>query len=221
MKNRFREEEREHHDKPPIRLYSRYPRGRSEFDSDPLRVLRDGASCAAGSGCRGPAARHEAEGEKGGEGLFKNFGTIAVFCGAVSYVWLRLKTKRRSPSSVVQILVKWFDKLHTYAGYGAIVLVAVHGVYFLTQAAVKDDTYTGLAAFALLLSLGVYGFLIRRVKNKHMRKIHFLLATAFAVVACIHAGSSAIMATVCTIAFWGLVLLMERSARPAGERKAA
>lgn len=161
------------------------------------------------------------KGEKGSEGLFKNFGTIAVFCGAVSYVWLRLKTKRRSPSSVVQILVKWFDKLHTYAGYGAIVLVAVHGVYFLTQAAVKDDTYTGLAAFALLLSLGVYGFLIRRVKNKHMRKIHFLLATAFAVVACIHAGSSAIMATVCTIAFWGLVLLMERSARPAGERKAA
>ncbi|NIK68133.1 hypothetical protein [Paenibacillus sp. BK720] len=102
-------------------------------------------------------------GDRGNEELFKTLGTIAVWSTALSYAWLRVKRKRKSPSPLVKKLVKLFDKAHRLAGYAAIVLIAVHGLYFLTQARIKDDTYTGIAGFALLLSLGVYGFLIRRV----------------------------------------------------------
>jgi hypothetical protein len=147
--------------------------------------------------------------DKGNEDLFRTLGTIPVFVAAVSYAWLRLKKKRRSSSRFVRFIVKWFDKLHKYTGYSAIILIAAHGTYFLTQAAIKKETYTGIAAFALLLSLGIYGFLMRRVPNKHMRKVHFLLATAFVIAALIHAGSSAIIATLSVIVFWGLIWLIE------------
>lgn len=160
-------------------------------------------------------------GERGSEGIFKTMGTIAVWCGAVSFAWFRLKLRRRSPSPLVKKLVKLFDRAHQLAGYAALALIAAHGIYFLTQARIKDDTYTGIAGFALLLSLAVYGFLIRRVKNKHLRKIHFLLATAFAVAAIIHAGGSAIIALLSTIVFWGLVWLMERRASQSAENRAA
>jgi hypothetical protein len=160
-----------------------------------------------------PPQTMELGGQKGREGVFRTIGTIAIFCGAVSYAWLQLKKKRRSSSSVIQFLVKWFDKLHQFAGYAAIFLITIHGFYFLVQAAVKRETYTGIAAFALLLSLGGYGFLIRRVPNKYMRKVHFLLTTAFAVVALIHAGGSAIAAVLSIIAFWVLIRLIDRKTK--------
>lgn len=158
------------------------------------------------------------KGEKGGEELFKTFGTLAVFASAVSYCWVRLKKKRRSASPLVRWLVTWFDRLHPIAGYTAIVLVGAHGVYFLTQAAIKDDTHTGIAAFALLLGLGVYGLLIRRLPRQNLRKVHFALASAFAFAALLHAGGSAIMAVLSTAALWGVVRLLERTARPSGQR---
>ncbi|SFJ35371.1 hypothetical protein SAMN02799624_04220 [Paenibacillus sp. UNC496MF] len=156
--------------------------------------------------------RRDAE---GGDGLFRTLGTIAVWCGAVGYAWLRLKKKRKSPSPVVKKLGKLFNRLHQPAGYAALAFVAAHGSYFLTQAAMKDDTFTGIAAFTLLLSLAVYGYLIRRVKLKHVRRIHFLLATAFAIVAIVHVGGSAILATLAVIVCWALIGLIERrAARP-------
>ncbi|WP_239616533.1 hypothetical protein [Cohnella mopanensis] len=151
--------------------------------------------------------------EQGNEELFKTLGTISVFIAAVSYAWLRMKKKRRSHSQFVKWLVKGFDKLHPYAGYTALLLIAAHGIYFLTQTIVKKDTYTGIAAFLLLLTVGIYGYLIRRVSIKHIRKIHFSLATAFALAAVIHAGGSAIIATLSTIAFWGFIGLLERTAK--------
>ncbi|WP_123039239.1 hypothetical protein [Cohnella candidum] len=159
--------------------------------------------------------------DHGAEETFKLLGTLAVYGAAASYAWLRLKRSRRSPSPFVRFLVRWFDKLHQWLGYAALILIAVHGFYFLTQAAIKRETYTGIAGLALLLSLGVYGFLIRRVRNKHLRKIHFLLATAFAVIAIIHAGGTAIIATLGVVAFWGVVWLIERKAAPSEETAAS
>jgi predicted MFS family arabinose efflux permease len=156
-----------------------------------------------------PPSNFEHRIEKGNEGLFKTLGTVTVFVVAVNYAWLRLQKKRRSPSRFVRLIVKWFEKPHKYAGYTAIILVVAHGTYFLTQAAIKKDTYTGIAGFALLLTLGIYGFLIGRVPNKHMRKIHFMLANAFVIVTLIHAGGSAIIATFSVIVFWGLIWLIE------------
>ncbi|MBO7743462.1 hypothetical protein I8J29_04605 [Paenibacillus sp. MWE-103] len=148
----------------------------------------------------------------GGDGLFRTLGTIAVWCGAVGYAWLRLKKKRKSPSPLAKKIGKLFNRLHQPAGYAALAFVAAHGIYFLTQAAIKDDAFTGIAAFTLLLSLAVYGFLIRRVKMKHVRQIHFLLATAFAIVAIVHAGGTAILATLAVIVCWALIGLIERRA---------
>ncbi|MFD2333564.1 hypothetical protein ACFSR7_30245 [Cohnella sp. GCM10020058] len=150
--------------------------------------------------------------EQGSEGVFRTLGTVAVWCAAISYTWLRLKKKRRSPSAFVKKLVALFNRLHQPVAYAALVLIAAHGIYFLTQAVVKDDAFTGIAAFLLLMTLAVYGFLIRRLKSKHTRKIHFGLATAFGVAALIHAGGSAIIATLSIVVLWGLIEFVERMA---------
>jgi hypothetical protein len=156
--------------------------------------------------------------DRGMEGWFRTLGTAAVFPAAFSYAWLNLRKKRKSGSLFVRMLVNWFDKLHRLAGYAAVLLVAAHGIYYLTQAAFKRETYTGIAAFALLLGAAIYGFLIRRLPNRYMRKIHFLGMTGFAAAALVHAGGSAVAATAGVISLWILVGLIDsRTSHPSTE----
>ncbi|MNK45184.1 hypothetical protein D3C87_639370 [compost metagenome] len=164
---------------------------------------------------QGPGAGFRPEGgerEEGPEGIFKTLGTIAVFSAAVSYAWICLKNKRRSASALVRKGVKLFYAVHTYTGYLALILIAVHGVYFLIQGTKQDSILTGIAAFTLLLSTGVYGFLIKRVRNKYMRTVHLGLGSAFLAAGLVHAGGSAILAVLCVISLWILIWVLERLA---------
>jgi hypothetical protein len=148
--------------------------------------------------------------DEGSAGIFRTLGTIAVFCTAVSYAWFRLKSKRRSASAIVRRGVKLFYAVHTYTGYLALILIAVHGTYFLIKGMHQDSILSGIAAFSLLLSVGVYGFLIKRVRNKSMRTVHWGLGTAFLAAGLVHAGGSAIAAVLSVIGLWILVWLLER-----------
>lgn len=152
------------------------------------------------------------EREEGPEEIFTTLGTIAVFSAAASYAWVTLKNKRRSASMIVRRGVKLFYAVHTYTGYLALLLIAIHGVYFLIQGTKQDSILTGLAAFALLLTTGIYGFLIKRVRNKYMRTVHLGLGSAFLAAGLVHAGGSAILAVLCVIGLWVLVRILERTA---------
>lgn len=143
-------------------------------------------------------------------------GTVAVFLAAVSYAWITLKKKRRSSSALVRTGAKLIYGVHTYAGYLALILIGIHGVYFLIKGMHQDSILTGIAAFALLLAAGVYGFLIKRVRNKYMRTIHLGLGSAFLVACLVHAGGSAVVAVLGVIGLWILIQILERvSAGPA------
>ncbi|WP_433945477.1 hypothetical protein [Paenibacillus sp. SN-8-1] len=160
------------------------------------------------------------EREEGPEGIFKTLGTIAVFSAAASYAWVILKNKRRSASMLVRKGVKLFYAVHTYTGYLAMVLIAVHGVYYLIKGMHQDSILTGIAAFTLLIATGVYGFLIKRVRNKYMRAVHLGLGSAFLAAGLVHAGGSAILAVLCVIGLWILIRILERLAPGASTKTA-
>jgi hypothetical protein len=152
--------------------------------------------------------------KEGGGELFKNMGTIAIICGAVSFTWLLLKRKLASPSQIVKQLSRWALKVHTWFGWAALILVLVHGGYFLITKFQDHKTLSGLASFAVLLALGGYGWTIRRFKreSKTLRFTHRLLSFVWIPVLLLHAGGSVIGTAAGTVGSWVLIWLIERAA---------
>ncbi|MCZ8522633.1 MULTISPECIES: hypothetical protein [Paenibacillus] len=148
-------------------------------------------------------------GKKEGE-LFEWLGTAAVVCGAVSFLWLRFKKKLRSPSEFVRTAGGLLRRLHTWMGWTALVLVGVHGVYYLVTKLQDHKIYTGLAAFLILAALAGYGWLMPRIRNVWMRKVHLLLSLVWIPLLLLHAGGSAILTVAVTAAVWVLVGFLDR-----------
>ncbi|BCG57199.1 hypothetical protein [Paenibacillus sp. URB8-2] len=146
--------------------------------------------------------------------LFKWLGTMAVVCGAVSFSWVRFKKKLRSSSLPVQKLGKLLHRIHQFMGWTALALILVHGAYYLITRLQDDKIFTGLAAFLILLTLAGYGWLIKRVRNKWMRKAHFFLSLMWIPLLLLHAGGSAILTAVITAVVWVGVTFLERQAQP-------
>lgn len=144
--------------------------------------------------------------------IFKTLGTVSVFLGAAAFCWFWFKRRLKSPSKVVRIAGRLLHRLHNWIGYAALVLVGVHGIYFLVKKFRDHNTWSGLAAFAILLGLAGYGFFINKIRNKYMRLVHRVLAISWVPLLWIHAGGSAIMATAATLAVWGLVHVLHRTA---------
>ncbi|MGG1619559.1 hypothetical protein ACIFQM_07775 [Paenibacillus sp. NRS-1782] len=157
-------------------------------------------------------------GRPGGEGgggngeIFKTLGTISVFLGAAVFSWFWFKKKLRSPSIWVRKAGKLLHSLHKLLGWATLILIAVHGIYFLITKLQDHKTYTGLAGFAILLAIAGYGFFINKVRNKWMRTVHRLLGLLWVPVLLLHAGGSAIMAVIASLAVGVLVWVLERMA---------
>jgi ABC-type Fe3+ transport system permease subunit len=119
----------------------------------------------------------------GGKGLniFITFGTLAVISGAISFSWFFLKKKLKSPSTPIKKLVKIFNIAHYYSGWIALVFIAIHGTYYLLTKFNNSNTFSGLAAFILILTLAIYGYKMKRKPNKFMRKTHYLLSLLWLV----------------------------------------
>ncbi|MEK5507027.1 MULTISPECIES: hypothetical protein [unclassified Paenibacillus] len=152
-------------------------------------------------------------GEKGGEGngeLFKTLGTISVFLGAATFSWFWFKKKLRSPSMLVRKTGKLLHSMHKLLGWATLILIAVHGIYFLITKLQDNKTYTGIAGFVILLAIAGYGFFINKVRNKWMRTVHRLLGLLWVPVLLLHAGGSAIMAVIASLAVGVLVWVLER-----------
>ncbi|MGW9528162.1 hypothetical protein ACWHAM_10485 [Paenibacillus terrae] len=157
-------------------------------------------------------------GRPGGEGrggngeIFKTLGTISVFLGAAAFSWFWFKKKLRSPSILVRKAGKLLHSLHKLLGWATLILIAVHGIYFLITKLQDNKTYTGLAGFAILLAIAGYGFFINKVRNKWMRTVHRLLGLLWVPVLLLHAGSSVIMAVIASLAVGVLVWMLEKMA---------
>ncbi|NGM84293.1 hypothetical protein G5B47_17930 [Paenibacillus sp. 7124] len=145
---------------------------------------------------------------------FKLLGTIAVVCGAVSFSWMGFKKKLKSTSLPVRKLGKLLHRVHQFKGWTALVLILVHGAYYLITKLHDDKIFTGLAAFLILLALAGYGWLIKRVRNKWMRKVHFFLSLIWIPLLLLHAGGSAIVTGVITAVVWAGAALLERRTEP-------
>jgi hypothetical protein len=141
---------------------------------------------------------------------FKTLGTIAIVCGALSFTWLLFKNKLTSSSVPIKKLGKLFYTIHTYTGWAALLIVLVHGTYYLITKLNDKSIYTGIAAFLLLFTLAGYGYLIKRVRNMHMRKVHFLLSFVWIIAIMLHAGGAFITTALITLVIWGFIWLLER-----------
>ncbi|EHS54780.1 hypothetical protein P4H71_15580 [Paenibacillus kribbensis] len=161
----------------------------------------------------GQMGRPPGGGRHGGNGeIFKTLGTISVFVGAAAFSWFWFKKKLRSPSMLVRKAGKLLHAMHKLLGWATLILVAVHGVYFLVTKLQDSKTYTGLACFAILLAIAGYGFFINKVRNKWMRTVHRSLGLLWVPVLLLHAGSSVIMAVIASIAVGVLVWMLEKMA---------
>lgn len=148
-------------------------------------------------------------GHKEGIEPFKLMGTLAVILGAVSFFWLRMKNKLTSSSLVINRLARLVYKAHQPAGWAVLLLITAHGTYYLVTKMQDPSIYTGLAAFLTMAVIGVYGWMIRRGRNRGMRKIHLFLSVAWIPVLLLHAGGSAVVTIAVTAVLWGGVRWLE------------
>lgn len=142
--------------------------------------------------------------------LFKTMGTIAVILGGISFMWLRFKKKLASPSVPVKKLGRFLYRIHQLTGWAALVLILVHGTYYLLQQKKIEDIYTGLAAFLFLLLLAVYGLMIRKTKKPALKKVHFTLSVAWIPFLLVHAGGSAITTVIASVVVWFFIGFLEK-----------
>lgn len=152
---------------------------------------------------------------------FSIFGNLAIACGAICYWWLLFKKKLSTPSKPLKKWAKRIYSVHTYTGWAALVLIIIHGGYYLVTDLHNAKILTGVAAFLLMLALAIYGWLFRRVKNKFMRTSHFILSNIWLVALLIHAGGFFIFMAVFTIVLWVVLTKIDSSAKKPLQQKAS
>ncbi|WP_155837207.1 hypothetical protein [Aneurinibacillus terranovensis] len=140
---------------------------------------------------------------------FTLLGNIAIACAAVSYWWFLFKTKLSSPSKPLKKVVKRLYSIHTYTGWSALVLIIIHGGYYLITDLHNSKLLTGVAAFCIMLALAIYGWLYKRVRNKFMRTSHFILSNIWLLAVFIHAGGFFIVMVVITVVLWVILRIMD------------
>lgn len=146
------------------------------------------------------------------KGWITTLGTIVLYAGALNFSWFWFKKKMKSPSKLVRKAGKLLYKAHKWIGWGLLIIIAIHGGYFIITDWNNHKVYSGLGAFAMLLAIGGYGVLIRKVRNKWMRSVHRWLSVAWAPVLLLHAGGSVILAVMACLGIYGLVWILERKA---------
>lgn len=156
-------------------------------------------------------------GPDGGKGtdIFITLGTIGIISGAISFSWFFLKKKLKSPSTPIKKLAKIFKIAHYYTGWIALVFIAIHGTYYLITKLNDSNIFSGLAAFILILTLAIYGYMMKRKPNKFMRKTHFLLSLLSLVALVVHAGGTFIQVAALTLMIWAIIWIVELKTKPA------
>jgi hypothetical protein len=149
-----------------------------------------------------------------GGGIFKLLGNGAVLAGALSFSWYLFKKKLKSPFQVIKTAAKKAHSVHTYVGWIALALVAVHGGYYLITDFKNENILTGAAAFLLLLCLAGYGYILKRKKKKTVRSAHFILSIMWIAAILIHGGGFVVACGIgMAVLFVGVTWLERRTKR--------
>lgn len=161
-----------------------------------------------GTGTRPP--KHD---EEGGLGIFKLLGNIAILLGALSYSWFLLKKKLKSPSKGIKTLAKKSYRFHTVFGFVGLILVVIHGGYYLITDFSNRNTLTGIAAVLIMACLAAYGYIFKRSKNQVLKKVHFYLSHIWIIAILIHGGGFVIATAVGLLFLYFVMSYMERKPR--------
>lgn len=143
------------------------------------------------------------------EDLFENFGNVAILCGMISYSWIIFKKKLKSPSKAVK---KWVGKLfalHPYVGGTSLSLAVLHGAFYFTDID-DEDYFTGIASILLLVTVVIYGWLIKRIRNPYIRKTHFVMSSLWVIAILIHAGDFMMLMIVSIGFIWLIITWYEK-----------
>jgi cytochrome b561 len=134
---------------------------------------------------------------KGNDSLDEIFTLLVeggILLGAASFSWFIFKKKLKESAKFIKTIGKKVYNLHTYFGWAALILVVVHGGYFLITDPTNRNNYTGIAGFLILVCLAVYGLVTKGSKNKSIKKVHFMLTFIWAAAILIHGGSFVLFA---------------------------
>ncbi|MCH5586629.1 hypothetical protein MK805_16970 [Shimazuella sp. AN120528] len=155
-----------------------------------------------------PNGIHNLNEQKGFD--FTIFGNAAIVLGAISYWWLLFKKKLASPFKPLKLWGKRLYAIHTFTGWIALILVIIHGTYYLFTKFDDPKLLTGIAAFLILLTLAIYGWFYQRVKNKYIRTSHFILSHIWLIALFIHAGGLFFFMIVVTILLWATITWIDK-----------
>ena len=155
------------------------------------------------------------KGEGGGlKDWITQIGNVSIFFGTVAFWWFRFKKKMKSPLPFVKKFSKFLFKVHNFAGWTALVLTVIHGVYFLYTKKLGDhDQLSGIAAGLILFTLAGYGYVIRKFKNKWTRQVHRLMSFAWLIALAFHAGGFFGACVGATIGIWIILEIVENIAK--------
>ncbi|MCM2533133.1 hypothetical protein NDK43_12920 [Neobacillus pocheonensis] len=128
--------------------------------------------------------KHEEE----GLGIFKLLGNGAILLGALSFSWFLLKKNLKSSSKLIKTIVKKSYSFHTVFGFVGLILVVIHGGYYLITDFSNHNTLTGIAAFLIMACLAGYGYYFKKSKNKLLKKVHYYLSFVWIIAIFIHGG---------------------------------
>lgn len=153
-----------------------------------------------------PLPRHHGE----GGGIFKLLGNVSILFGGLSFSWFLLKKKLKSPLKIVKIAAKKSYSFHTTFGFIGLILVVIHGGYYLITDFSNRNTLTGIAAFLILACLAAYGYIFKRSKNKVLKKVHYYLSYVWILAILIHGGGLVIATGVGLVALYFIITYVER-----------
>lgn len=156
--------------------------------------------------------------------LVNLMGDGAIALGAASFSWFIFKKRLKDSSRLVKFAGKKIYHLHAYFGWTALIFVTLHGAYYLMTDAGNRRILTGIAAFLILAGIGVYGSLVKRFKNRYIKKAHFMLTITWLVPLFIHGGSLVVVAfggLVGLYIFLSLLKSEEKQIAPKPKRKAS
>jgi FtsH-binding integral membrane protein len=157
--------------------------------------------------------RYHYEEKEGASDIFQLLGYFSIVSGAVCFYWFVLKKKLKSFSQTIKKVGRKVFSVHTYFGWVALLLGTVHGVYYLLTDFDNRRTMTGIVATIILLVLSLYGFFIKRVKNKYIRKIHLILSFLWIPILLVHGGGITMMMVFLTLISLGLIWMIEKVAK--------
>jgi hypothetical protein len=107
------------------------------------------------------------------EEIFAWLGKLAVISGALSLSWYTMKSRRVSNVASVRKTANLLYQIHKLTGWSALVLVLIHGTYFIIAKKLELDTITGALAFIMLVAVATTGMFIKR-------RVHFVLSLVWA-----------------------------------------